>query len=284
MFGSPLLRRVQVYTAPWLGGAAGMRGGGGELSTMRAGKVSIVAVEGGGVRAPREGMTVLAASQTPTPAQNGRELLSGIDTAGRDKALREVLLRDLGGRRTSVTEAAECPGEGGEDELEALGHRESRVLQVVVDGLVEVEVVAMVTLRRQQGNSVLLTILERAEAAREVGALLRGMAGAAAERGATLGSVVRGVGGVASTLRLGGGSGVKTNPHLLMGSCGLIGLRGRCELVPPYFGALLKGKAGQETVDEGSLEEERHITNEAGILKDLDVAVQGGSATRAGPA
>ncbi|GBG65074.1 hypothetical protein CBR_g49148 [Chara braunii] len=167
-------------------------------------------------------MTVLAASQTPTPAQNGRALLSGKNTARRDKALREVLLRDLGGRRASVTGAAAWPGEGGEDELEALDHRESRVLQVVVDGLAEVEVVAMVTLGRQRGNSALLTILERAEAAREVVALLSGTAGATAERGTTLGSVVRGGGGVASALRLGGGGGVKTGPHPLMVPGGLI--------------------------------------------------------------
>ncbi|GBG89317.1 hypothetical protein CBR_g49027 [Chara braunii] len=205
----------------------------GGLSTTLAGKVGVVAVEGGGVRAPRGGMTVLAAAQTPTPAQNGRSLLSGKDIVRRDKALREVLLRDLGGRRASVTGAVACPGKGGEDELEALSHRVSRVLQVVEDSLAEVEVVAMVTLRRQRGNNVLLTILERAEAAREVAALLRGTAGTAVERGAALGSAVRGGGGVASTLRLGGGSGVKTGPHPLMGLGDLIGLRGRCELVPP---------------------------------------------------
>ncbi|GBG63264.1 hypothetical protein CBR_g37350 [Chara braunii] len=210
MSGSQLLRRAQVYTAPWLRGDVGMRGAGGGLSTTLAGKVSVVAVEGTGVRAPRGGTTFLAASQLPTPAQNGRALLGEKDTARRDKALREVSLRDLGGRRASVTRAAAYPGEGGEDELEALGHRESRVLLVVVDDLAEVEVVAMVTLRRQRGNSVLLTILKRAEVAREVAALLRGTAGAATERGAALGSVVRGGGGVANTLRLGGGSRVKT--------------------------------------------------------------------------
>ncbi|GBG67911.1 hypothetical protein CBR_g1030 [Chara braunii] len=183
MSGSRLQRKAQVYTAPWLGGAAGMRGAGGGLSTTLAGKISIVAVEGGSVRAPQGGMTVLAASQTPTPAQNSCALLSGKDTARRDKALREVLLRDLGGRRASVTGAAACPVEGIEYELEALGHRESIFLQVVVDGLAEVEVVAMVTLRRQRGNSVLLTILERAEVTREVAALLRGTVGATTERG-----------------------------------------------------------------------------------------------------
>ncbi|GBG90045.1 hypothetical protein CBR_g50138 [Chara braunii] len=135
MSGSPLLRMAQVYSAPWLGGAAGMQGAEGGLKTTLAGKVSVVAVEGGGVRASRGGMTVLAAAQTPTLAQNGRALLSGKDTARRDKTLREVLLRDLEGRRASVTGEAACPGEGEEDELEALGHRESRVLQVVVDGL-----------------------------------------------------------------------------------------------------------------------------------------------------
>ncbi|GBG65587.1 hypothetical protein CBR_g51469 [Chara braunii] len=196
-----------------------MRGAGGGLSTTLAGKVSVVAVEGDSVRASRGGMTV-EASQTPTPAQNGRALLGGKDIARRDKALREVLLRDLGGRCASVTKAAACPREGGEGELEALDYREGKILQVVVDGLAEVEVVAMVTLRRQRGNNVMLTILERAEVAREVVALLRGTAGAAAERRTTLGSAVRG-GGVACTPRLGGGSGVKTGPHLLMGPGGL---------------------------------------------------------------
>ncbi|GBG91965.1 hypothetical protein CBR_g54061 [Chara braunii] len=146
MSGSPLLRRAQVYTAPWLGGAAGMRGVGGGRRTTLAGKVSVVAVEGDSVRAPRGGMTVQAASQTPTPTQNSCALLCGKDTARRDEALREVLLRDHGGRRTSVTGATACPGKGGKDELEALNHKESRVLQVVVDGLAEVEVGAMVTL------------------------------------------------------------------------------------------------------------------------------------------
>ncbi|GBG80758.1 hypothetical protein CBR_g31313 [Chara braunii] len=233
MSGSRLLRRAQVYTAPWLGGAAGMRGAGVGLSATLAGKVSVVAVKGGSVRAPRGGMTVLAAAETPKPAQNGRSLLSGKNTARRDKALREVLLRDLGGRRANVTWVAACPGEGGEDELEALGHRESRVFQVVVDALAEVEVVAMVTLGRQRGNNILLTILERAEAAREVAALLRRTVGATMERGTALGSVVRGGGGVTSTLRLGGGGGVKTGPHPLMVPGGLVSLRGRCELVPP---------------------------------------------------
>ncbi|GBG76467.1 hypothetical protein CBR_g22215 [Chara braunii] len=233
MSGSPLLRRAQVYTAPWLGGATGMQGAGGELSTTLAGKISVVAVKGGGVRAPRGGMTVLAASRTPTPTQNSRALLRRKDTARRDKALREVLLRDLGGRRASLTGAAACPGEGGEDELEAFGHREGRVLQVVVDGLAKVEVVVMVTLGRQRGNSVLLTILGRAEAEREVAALLRGTAGATMERKTALGSVVRGGGGVTSTLRLGGGSMLKTGPHPLMVPSGLVSLRGQCELIPP---------------------------------------------------
>ncbi|GBG84884.1 hypothetical protein CBR_g39346 [Chara braunii] len=205
---------------------------GGTESTL-AGKVSVVAVEGGSVRAPRGGMTVLAASQTPTPAQNGRALLNGKDTAMRDKALREVLLRDLGRRRASVTEAAACPGEGGEDELEALGHREGSVLQVVVDGLAEVEVVAMVTLWRQRGNNVLLTILERVEAAREVVALWRGTTGATVKRGTALGSAVRGGGGIGSALRLGRGGGVKTGLHPLMVPGGLVSLRGRCEVVHP---------------------------------------------------
>ncbi|GBG61705.1 hypothetical protein CBR_g23220 [Chara braunii] len=154
-----------------------------------------------------------AVSQLSSPASNGK------GTTRRDKALREVLLRDLGGRCASMTRAAACPGEGGEGELEALGHRESKALQVVVDGLAEVKVIAMVTLRRQRGNSVLLTILERVEATREVAALLRGTAGATAERGTALGSVVRG-GGVTSTLRLGGGSVLKTGPHSLMGPGG----------------------------------------------------------------
>ncbi|GBG81852.1 hypothetical protein CBR_g34035 [Chara braunii] len=202
MSGSRLLRRAQVYTAPWLGGAMGMRGAGGGLSTTLAGKVSVVAVKGGGVREPRGGMTVLTASQTSTSTQNSRALLNGKDTARRDKALREVLLRDLGGRRANVTRAAACPGKGGEDELEALSHRESRVLQVVLDGLAKVEVVAMVTLWRQRGTSVLLTILERAEATREVAALLRETAGATTERGTTLGSVVRGGGDVARVMAL----------------------------------------------------------------------------------
>ncbi|GBG91339.1 hypothetical protein CBR_g52225 [Chara braunii] len=157
-------------------------------------------------------------------------------------------------------------------------------VQVVVDGLAEVEVVAMVTLWRQRGTSVLLTILERAEAAREVAALLRGTVGATAERGTALGSVVRGEEGVTGTLGLGGGCGVKTDPHPLMVPGGLVSLRGRCELVPPELGAVLERKAGQETIDKGSLGEERHVTNEAGVLKDLDVAIQIGSATRAGPA
>ncbi|GBG59663.1 hypothetical protein CBR_g49927 [Chara braunii] len=233
MSESRLLRRAQVYTAPWLGGAAGMRGAGGGLSTTLPGKVSVVAIKVGGVRAPRGGMAVLTASQTPTSAQNSRALLSGKDTARRDKALREVLLRDLRGRRTSVTRAAVCPGKGGEDELEALSHRKSRVLQVVVDGLADVQVIAMVTLWRQRGTSVLLTILECAETAREVAVLLSGTAGATAERGTALGSIVRGGGGITSTLGLGGGGGVKTGPHLLMAPGGLVSLRGRCELVPP---------------------------------------------------
>ncbi|GBG73429.1 hypothetical protein CBR_g16145 [Chara braunii] len=117
---------------------------------------------------------------------------------------------------SSVTGAAACPGEGREDDLEALGHREGRVLQVVVDGLAEIEVVAMVTLGRQRGNNILLTILEHAEATREVVAPLCGTTGATVERGTTLGSVVRGGGGVTSTLRLGGGSVLKTRPHPLM--------------------------------------------------------------------
>ncbi|GBG79308.1 hypothetical protein CBR_g29457 [Chara braunii] len=230
MSGSRLLRRAQVYTALWLGGAAGMQGAGGGLSTTLAGKVSVVVGKGGGVRAPRGGMTVLTTSQTPMPAQNNRALLSGKDTARRDKALREVLLRDLGGRPANVTRAAACPGKGGEDELVALSHRESRVLQEVVDDLAEVEVVAMVTLRRQRGTCVLLTILEHAEAAREVAALLRGTAGATVERGTALGSVVRGGGGVTSTLGLRGGGGVKTGPHPLMVPGGLVSLRGDVNL------------------------------------------------------
>ncbi|GBG72088.1 hypothetical protein CBR_g11022 [Chara braunii] len=192
MSRSPLLRRAQVYTAPWLGGAAGMRGAGAGLSTTLAGKVGVVAVKGGGVRAPRGGMIALTASQTPTSTHNSCALLSGKDTARRNKALREVLLRDLGGRRTSVTRAAACPGKGGDDKLEALSHRESRVLQMVLDSIAEVEVIAMITLWRQRGTSVLLTILKRAEAARDVAALLRGTAGATAERGTAMGSAVRG--------------------------------------------------------------------------------------------
>ncbi|GBG61685.1 hypothetical protein CBR_g23201 [Chara braunii] len=233
MSGSPLLRRAQVYTAPWLGGAAGMRGAGGGLSTTLAGKVSVVAVKGGGIRAPQGGMTVLTASQTPTSAHNSLALLSGKDTARRNKALREVLLRDLEGRRASVTRAAACPGKGGEDKLEALSHRESRVLQVVLDGIAEVEVIAMITLWRRRGTSVLRPILERAEAAREVAALLGGTVGATAERGTVLGSVVRGGGGVTRALRLGGGGGVKTGSHPLMVPGGPVSLRSRCELVPP---------------------------------------------------
>ncbi|GBG71122.1 hypothetical protein CBR_g8422 [Chara braunii] len=233
MSGSPLLRRAQVYTALWLGGAAGMRGAGGGLSTTLAGKVSVVAVKGSGVRAPRGGTTILTASQTSTPTQNSRALLREKDAARRDKALREVLLRDLGGRRASVTRAAACPGEGGDDELEAIGHRESWILQVVVDGLAKVEVVAMVTLWQQRCTSVMLTILERAEAAREVAALLCGTAGATAERGTALGNILRGGGGIARALRLGGGGGVKTGSHPLMVPGGLVSLRGGCELVPP---------------------------------------------------
>ncbi|GBG74448.1 hypothetical protein CBR_g18860 [Chara braunii] len=166
-------------------------------------------------------MTVLTASQTPTSAHNSRALLSGKDTARRNKAQREVLLRDLGGRRTSVTRAVACPRKGGEDKLEALSHRESRVLQVVLDGIAEVEVIAMITLWRRQGTSVLRPILERAEEAREVAALLRGTAGATVERGTTLGSAVRGGGGVTRALRLGGGDGVKTGSHPLMVPGGL---------------------------------------------------------------
>jgi ATP/maltotriose-dependent transcriptional regulator MalT len=92
-------------------------------------------------------MTVQAAAQTPTPAQNSRALLRGKDTTRRDEALREVLLRDLGGRCASVTGATACPGEGRERELKALSCREGRVLQVIVDGLAEIEVVAVVALR-----------------------------------------------------------------------------------------------------------------------------------------
>ncbi|GBG63970.1 hypothetical protein CBR_g39975 [Chara braunii] len=175
-------------------------------STMLARELSVVGVEGGGVRAPQGGMTVLAAAQTRTPAQNVLALLSRKDTVRRDKALRENLLRDLGGRHVSMTKADGCPGEGGESELEALDCREGRVLQVVVNGLAEVKVVAMVTLRRQRGNNVLLTILKSAEAAREVMALLGGTAGTAVERGTMLGSVVRGGRSITSTLRQGGGS------------------------------------------------------------------------------
>ncbi|GBG78437.1 hypothetical protein CBR_g26466 [Chara braunii] len=226
MSGSPLLRRAQVYTAPWLGGAAGMRGVGGELSTTLTGKVSVVVVEGGGIRAPRGGMIVQAAAQTPTSVQNSRALLSGKNTARRDKALREVLLRDLWGRRASVTRAAACLEKGGEDELEALSHRESRVLHVVVDGLAKVEVGAMVTLWGRRGTSVLRPILERAEAAREVAALLRGTAGATTERGTALGTVVRGGGGVTCALRLRGGGEVKTGSHPFMVPGGLVSLRG----------------------------------------------------------
>ncbi|GBG66800.1 hypothetical protein CBR_g68786 [Chara braunii] len=129
---------LQVYTAPWLRGAAGMRGTGGGRSTTLAGKVSVVAVKGGGVRAPQGGMTVQTASQTPTSAHNSRALLSGKDTARRNKALREVLLRDLGGRRANVTRAAECPGKGGEDELEALSHRKSEK-QLTKDDLEKID-------------------------------------------------------------------------------------------------------------------------------------------------
>ncbi|GBG75836.1 hypothetical protein CBR_g21080 [Chara braunii] len=100
-------------------------------------------------------MTVLTTSQTPTSAHNSRALLGGKDTARRNKALRKVLLRDLGGRRASVTRAAACPGKGGEDKLEVLSHRESRVLQVVLNGIAEVEVIAMITLWRRRGTSVL---------------------------------------------------------------------------------------------------------------------------------
>ncbi|GBG66690.1 hypothetical protein CBR_g68674 [Chara braunii] len=218
-----LLRRAQVYNAPALGGVAGMRGPGGGLSTTLVGNVRVVAVKGGSVRAPRGGMTVLAATLAPTPAQNSHSLLNGKDTARRDKALGEVLLRDPGGRRSRVTGATGFPGEGGGDELEALDHRGSTILQVVVD---EVEVVATATLGRQGGNSVLLTILERAEAEREVAALLRGTAGATAERGTTLGSVMRRGGGVTSTLRREGRSGLKTGPHPLMVPSGLGKKRG----------------------------------------------------------
>ncbi|GBG59658.1 hypothetical protein CBR_g49922 [Chara braunii] len=126
-----------------------------------------------------------------------------------------------------------CPGEGGKGELEALGYRESRILQVVVNDLAEVEVVVVVTLRQQRGNNVLLTILERGEAVRELAALLRGTAGTTMERGTTLKSVVRGGGSVTNTLRLGGGSGLTTGPHSLMGPGGLVSLRGRCEVIPP---------------------------------------------------
>ncbi|GBG60656.1 hypothetical protein CBR_g11881 [Chara braunii] len=213
MSGSRLLRRAQVYTAPWLGGVTGMRGAWGGLSTTLARELNIVAVEGGGVRAPRGGMTFLVAAQTPTPAQNGRMLLSGKDTARRDEALREVLLRDLKGRCANVTRAAACPREGGKGELEALGYREGKVLKVIVDSLAEVEVIAMVILRRQRGNNVLLTTLERAEAAREVAALLRGTAGATVEKRTALRSVMREGGSVTSTLGLGGGSGVTTGPN-----------------------------------------------------------------------
>ncbi|GBG87773.1 hypothetical protein CBR_g45929 [Chara braunii] len=210
-----------------------MRGAGRGRSTTLAGKVSVVAVKSGGVLAPRGGMTAMTASQTPTSAHNSRVLLSGKNTARRNKVVREVLLRDLGGRRASVTRAVACPGKGGKDKREALSHRESRVLQVVLDDIAEVEVIAMITLWRQRGTSVLLTILERAEAARDVAALLRGTAGATAERGTTQGSVVRGGGGVAHVLRLGGGGGVKTGSHPLMVPGGLVSLRGRCELVLP---------------------------------------------------
>ncbi|GBG83092.1 hypothetical protein CBR_g36710 [Chara braunii] len=227
MSGSRLLRRAEVYTAPWLGGVEG------GLSMTLTKELSVVAVEGGGVRAPGGGMTVLVAVQTPSPAQNGRTLLSGKDTARRDEALREVLLRDLGGRCANVIRVAAWPGEGGGGELEALGYREGKVLQVVVDGLAEVEVVVMVTLRRQRGNSVLLTILERAEAAREVMALLHGTAGTTVERRTALGSVVRGGGSVTSMLRQGGGSGLKTGPHPLMVLGGLVSLWHRCEVIPP---------------------------------------------------
>ncbi|GBG65780.1 hypothetical protein CBR_g52371 [Chara braunii] len=222
-----LLRRAQVYTSSWLGGAEG------GLSTALAGKLNVVAIKDSGVRASRGGMTFLAAAQTPTPTQNDLALLSGKDTARRDKALREVLLRDLGGRRAGMTRTAACPREGGEGKLEALSYREGRVLQVVVDNLAEVEVVAMVTLRRHRDNNVLLSILECAKAVREVAALLRGTAGTTVERGMTLGTAVREGGGVTSTLRLRGGSGLKTGPHPLMGPGGLVSLRGRCEVILP---------------------------------------------------
>ncbi|GBG59639.1 hypothetical protein CBR_g49903 [Chara braunii] len=202
MSGSRRLRRAEVYAAPWLGGVAGMRGTGGGLSTTLARKLGIVVVEGCGVRAPRGGMTVLAATQTPTPAQNGRALLSEKDTASRDEALREVLLSDLRGRHASVTRVAACSREGGKGELEALDYRDGRVLQVIVDGLAEIEVITMVTLKGQRSNNVLLTILERAEAAREMGALLRRMAGTTVKMGKALGSVVREGGSVTSTLEL----------------------------------------------------------------------------------
>ncbi|GBG59317.1 hypothetical protein CBR_g32329 [Chara braunii] len=200
-------------------GDARRRGG---LSTTMVGKLNVVAVKGGCVRALRGGMTVLAATQTPTSAQNGRALLSGKDITRRDKAL-----RDIRGRCAIVTTTTTCLREGGEGELETLDYREGRILQVAVDGLIEVEVVTMVTLRRQQGNNVLLTIVERVEATREVATLLRRTVGRTVKRGTTLGSVVREGGIVPVMLRLGRGSGVKTGPHLLMGLGGLISLRGR---------------------------------------------------------
>ncbi|GBG79949.1 hypothetical protein CBR_g30211 [Chara braunii] len=61
----------------------------------------------------------------------------------------------------------------------------------------------------------------RAEAAREVAALLRGTAGATAEMGTALGCTVRGGGGVARALGLGGGGGVETGSHPLVVPGGL---------------------------------------------------------------
>ncbi|GBG58709.1 hypothetical protein CBR_g110 [Chara braunii] len=217
MSGSRLLRRAQVYTAPWLGGAAGMRGAGGGTE------------HDAGERAQRSGGPGRRCKGTarrydrPGGSSNTHAAPKW-PRAPRRKAHREEGQSPEGGPAevpqgmTRQRDQSGCmPGEGGEGELEALGYMEGKVLQVVVDGLTEVEVAAMVTLRRQGGNSVLLPILERAEAVREVAALLRGTVGATVERGTALGSVVRGGVDVTSALRLGGGRVLKTGLHPLMG-------------------------------------------------------------------
>ncbi|GBG63250.1 hypothetical protein CBR_g37336 [Chara braunii] len=57
------------------------------------------------------------------------------------------------------------------------------------------------------------------------------MAGTTVKRETTLGSVMKGGGSVTSTLRLGGGSGLKRGRHPRMGPGGLVSLRGRCEVI-----------------------------------------------------